>query len=202
MATTPSSSATRQTVLSAADALADAQEADGGSSTALARARTSLAAYLTATREVADQRSRLLAERDNGFMMLQSKFTAAVQGAQRDLLAEDIMPSELEELQLHVRTFERAIITMRDAVNRFLATGDPSLQEKMSAFDQTAETLVPIMLASRMSADMKDGLEDMALAGSKMRESARRVFDRAAALGATAVAANRAGEALDTFLGA
>jgi methyl-accepting chemotaxis protein len=186
----------------AGDALADAEEAVGGKAPELARAKTALTAYLTATREVADQRSRLLAERDNGFMMLQSKFAAAVQAAQRDLLAEDIMPSELEELQLHIRTFESAIITMRDAVNRFLATGDSALQDKMTAFDQVADTLLPIMLASRMSPDMKDALEEMGQAGKKMRDSARRVFDRAAALGETAAAANRAGEALDSFLGA
>ena len=184
----------------ALDALEDAAEAQGGAE--LGQPKAALGAYLSATREVAEQRSRLLAERDNGFLMLQSKFDAAVKGAQRDLQAEAIDPFEIEELQLHVRTFETAVITMRDAVNRFLATGDSALQEKMAAVDQVAETLIPIILASQMSADMKDGIEDLALAGRKMRESARRVFDRAAGLTEAAAAGDRAGEALDTLLGA
>ncbi|MCX7382825.1 MAG: HAMP domain-containing methyl-accepting chemotaxis protein [Alphaproteobacteria bacterium] len=168
-----------QSDLKEADSIAPAE-----SKTLIARALTALAAYRTAIERTAELRTTVLAERDNTFLTVQSRFESTVGATRRDLGLEDLMPSEMEELQEHVRVYQLTLLSMRDATNRFLATGDAGLSERVTAADLASETHVPAILSARISDDFRETVEDMAASGLKLRQSARRLFD--AALGVAA----------------
>ncbi|MCW3474392.1 methyl-accepting chemotaxis protein [Limobrevibacterium gyesilva] len=159
-----------------------AAAADGDAQQALRRALASLDAYRSMIRRTAELRTEVLTERDTSFMTLQARFDSAVQAVRRGLPLEDLMPSEVEEMQEHLRLYQSAILTMRDATNRFLATGDNGLLEKVAAADASAEANLPGLLQARISDDFRETVNDMASAGKNMRQSARRLFDNAAAL--------------------
>jgi len=188
-------------VQDALDEAAGLAGADGAA--AVRRAAGGLAPYREAVTRKAAMRSAMLQERDNAFMTMQSRFDSAVGAVRRDLALEDLMPSEMEELQEHLRTFQLAVLNMRDATNRFLATGDTGLAEKVNAAEQSAESHLPGMLRARISEDFKETVEDMAATGMKLRQSARHLFDMASEMLAFNGGTEEvAGMALETGLGA
>ena len=151
-----------------------AATADEGAHKAVDAAVAALGEYAARVGQSAKLRNDMLDDRDNGFTQLQSDFTSTIKLVREDLPLEDLMPSEVEELQAHLRDYQGAIIDMRDAVNRFLATGDLTMQERVTAADASAEKNLPPMLNARISTDMKESVQDLGLAGKKMREVARR----------------------------
>ncbi|HEY0419916.1 MAG TPA: HAMP domain-containing protein, partial [Acetobacteraceae bacterium] len=166
------------------------------------QASESLAAYGRHVRETASLRTAMLEERDSNFVTLQGRFDSALQATRREIALEDLMPSELDEILEHVRLFQVAVLTMRDAVNRFLATGDSGMQERVSAADTSAESHLPYLLNARLTPDMKETAEELAQTGRKMRDSARRVFERAAALSNyVGTETDRSGEQVEAHLG-
>ena len=188
-------------VKDALDEAAGFAGADGAAE--VRRAAAGLPPYRDAVARKAALRSAMLQERDNAFMTLQSRFDSAVGAARRDLAIEDLMPSEMEELQEHLRAYQLAILNMRDATNRFLATGDSGLAEKVNAADQSAEGHLPGITRARTSDDFKETVEDMAETGLKLRRSARRLFDMASEMLAFNSGTEEvAGMALETGLGA
>jgi len=179
-----------------------AATADEGAHKAVDAAVAALGEYAARVGQSAKLRNDMLDDRDNGFTQLQSDFTSTIKLVREDLPLEDLMPSEVEELQAHLRDYQGAIIDMRDAVNRFLATGDLTMQERVTAADASAEKNLPPMLNARISTDMKESVQDLGLAGKKMREVARRLFQRAAALDKyVADEVDPAGAALEARLG-
>ncbi len=145
----------------------------------IARALTALGAYRAAVERTAELRAAVLAERDATFLTVQSRFETTVAAVRRDLALEDLMPSEMEEVQEHIRIYQLTLLSMRDATNRFLATGDAGLSERVSAADQAAESHIPAIMSARISADFRESVEDMAASGLKLRQSAHRLFEAA-----------------------
>ncbi len=171
-------------VESALDQIAE----QGGEATRaqITRTKERLADYMKAVSRAAELRGAMLSERDNTFSTVQSRFDTAIAAVRRDLALEDLMPSEIEEIQEHIRQYQLALLNMRDATNLFLATGDNTLSERVRAADQSAETHLPSILRARISDDFREGVDDMAAAALKMRQSAHRLFDAASELGAHA----------------
>ena len=177
--------------------------ADAETKATIARALGSLKTYATAVSRTAALRSAMLAERDATFLAVQSRFDSMLGAVRRDLAIEDLMPSEMEDLQEHIRLYQLALLGMRDATNRFLATGDKTLSEPVAAADLASETHVPAMQNARISPDFRDTIEDMVAAGTKMRQSAHRLFDAAQGLAAfSSGPAATAAMALDAEVGA
>ncbi len=184
--------------LEAADPSANAE-----TKATIARAQGSLKTYGAAVTQTAALRSAMLAERDATYLTVQSRFDSMVGAVRRDLSIEDLMPSEMEELQEHIRVYQLALLSMRDATNRFLATGDNSLTERIAAADFASETHVPAIQKARISPDFRETIEDMAAAGTKMRQSAHRLFDAAQGLAThSSGAAATAAMALEADVGA
>ena len=159
------------------DQMADAGIADAGMVDSVKRAAAGLEAYRATVVQKAVLRTAMLNERDNAFMNIQSRFDAAVGSVRREIAIEDLPPSEMDEIQELIRAYQSAILTMRDATNRFLATGDSALSEKVNAADLAADSNIPGIMKMRLSADFKETVEEMAETGLKLRQSARRLFE-------------------------
>jgi methyl-accepting chemotaxis protein len=167
----------------ARDALEAAKAAtDAKTGSIITRAVASLGAYREAIGQTAALRATMLNERDTTYLTVQSRVESMIGAVRRDLSIEDLMPSEMEELQEHVRVYQLALLSMRDATNRFLATGDNTLAERVAAADQASEVHIPAIQRARISADFRETVDDMAAAGAKMRQSAQRLFDAAQGL--------------------
>ena len=177
--------------------------ADAAATAALKQGVASLTAYRDAVTRKAALRAAMLQERDNAFMTLQARFDSAITSVRREMVLEDLTPSEAEEMAEHIRAYQLAILTMRDATNRFLATGDAALTEKVNAADLSATGHLPGIVGARISADFKETAQDMAEAGKRMRDSSRTLFDAARELETfTATTEEQAALALETHLGA
>ncbi len=153
------------------------ETSDAGMVESLKRATAGLAAYRATVVQKAALRTAMLNERDNTFMIIQSRFDTAVGAVRREIATEDLLPSELDEIQELIRAYQSAILNMRDATNRFLASGDSALAEKVNAADLAADSNIPSIMTMRLSADFKEIVEDMAEVGLKLRQSARRLFE-------------------------
>ncbi len=177
--------------------------ADGPARDAVRQAITELGVYRGLLGQKAALRSAMLQERDGSFMVLQSRFESTLQTLRRELPLEDLAPSEMEELQEHLRLYQESSIAMRDATNRFLATEDGALQERVTAADTAAASHMPGMSQARVSAEFKETVEDVAKAGAMLRRSAALLFERAAGSAAlTEKQANPAAARLEAVLAA
>ncbi len=188
----------------AREALDDAMPAaDPPTAALLRRSMDGLDVYGAAVERKAALRTAMLQERDAAFMTLQSRFESAIGAVRREAAMEELEQAGIDIVLEHVRAFQLAILNMRDATNRFLATSDSGLSEKLEAADLASASHVPAILDMRLSDDFRETVQDMADAGARMRKSARSLFDSAIALDDfTAGEEAKAVMALDAALGA
>ncbi len=155
--------------------------AAGGDSAA---ATAALREFAEGVQETGRLRLAMLDERDNTFLRAEDAFEEALVAFRGGLALENLEPAERDLEDAQMRAFTGAMARMAQVTLRYLATSNPKLRRAMEAADRSAGGAMQSLVTAPYSEEGHKLAVALDEAGSRTRASARRLFDRGAALDA------------------